>query len=86
MMPKQANSASLRLCQPRKFDSDCTAATRAQELGRMLRHNGLHLVPTPAMEAKAAGHAAPSGLRNRICQIRDLVLGRGTVWVERRRN
>jgi hypothetical protein len=85
MMPKQANSANLRLCQTRAEVPGGSQLDRERDFARTMRRQRMHLV-NDELDRKSSSnsHAAPAGLLSRLRQIVDLLLGRGHVWVERR--
>jgi hypothetical protein len=85
MMPKQANSVSLRLCQTRAEIPGGSQFDRERDFARTTRRQRMHLV-SDELDRKRRGNAAspPPGFFSRLRQAVDLLLGRGHVWVERR--
>jgi len=85
MMPKQANSANLRLCQTRAEVPGGSQLDRERDFARTMRQERMHLVHDELDRKRSSNsHAAPADLFSRLRQIVDLLLGRGHVWVERR--
>lgn len=82
-MPKQVHSAAkLRLCVERAEIPGGPAFER--EFERSLHHQRLFLVKEELHRAQDAA-PAPRDVFSRVRQALDLLLGRGQVWVERRR-
>jgi hypothetical protein len=82
MLPGQVDSAKLRLCQQRAPMPG--GAELERDLDRDLRHQGIFLVREELHRAHDA-RPAPRDLFSRMRQAIDVLRGRGTVWVERRR-
>lgn len=85
MMPKQANSVNLRLCQTRAEIPGGSQLDRERDFARTMRRQRMHLVNDElGRKSSGSGHSAPTGFLSRLRQALDLLLGRGNVWVERR--
>ena len=79
-MPKNASTASLRLCQHRASVPGGSQEERERDF---MRHEGPYLVRAELQRIRPVD-SAPDNLLNRICQAVDVLLGRGHVYVERR--
>lgn len=86
MMPKQANSVNLRLCQTRAEIPGGSQFDRERDFARTMRRQRVHLV-SDELDRKRRSNAAwaPPGFFSRLRQAIDLLLGRGHIRVERRR-
>ena len=81
MLPKAAPAIGPRLCQKR---APIPAVPRLdEEFERAMRHEGMFVVRRE-LRARVAG-PAPRDIFSRIGQAVDVLLGRESVWVERRR-
>ena len=83
MMPKPVQAAGPRLCQERRPIPAVPELDR--DFDRILRHQGLFVVQLELHRAHEA-KAAPRDIFSRIGQAIDLLRGRRSVWVERRRS
>ena len=81
MLPRQVDSAKLRVCQQRAEVAGDAELER--DLDRGMRSRGLFLVREELHRAHAA-QKAPRDVFSRLRQALDVLRGRGDVWVERR--
>ena len=81
-MSKHASSASLHLLQQR---APIAGGSREQRERDFMRQEGPFLVRSELDRIRPV-EPAPDNLLNRICQAIDVLLGRGHVYVERRRH
>lgn len=84
-MPNRMQSANLRLCETRAAIPGGSREEREREFAHSMRHQGLYLVKAE-LDRAAMVDRAPDGFFHRLQQAIDLLLGRGNVWVERRRS
>lgn len=85
MTPHQANSAELRLIQTRAEIPGGSQQDRQDDFDKTMRHQGLYLVRAE-LDRTAYVPRARQGFFHRLQQAVNLLLGRGTVWIERRRS
>lgn len=83
-MSKQVSSANLRLCQPRAPIPGGSQQERERDYAETLHREGPFLIREELSRIRPVD-PAPGNLLNRICQAIDVLLGRGNVYVERRR-
>lgn len=84
-MSKHASSASLHVCQPRAPIPGGSQQERERDYAETLQRHGPFLIRAELDRIRPTQPAA-SGLFHRICQAVDVLLGRSTVYVERRRH
>jgi hypothetical protein len=83
-MSKQLNSARLHLLQSRAEIPGGSKEERERDFERTMRHEGPSLIREELHRIRPVVDPAPNSLLNRIFQAVDILLGRGTVYVERR--
>jgi hypothetical protein len=82
-MSKHASSASLRICQPRA-PIPGTQEERERDYAETLHREGPFIIPSELSRIRPID-PVPDNLLNRICLAIDVLLGRGHVYVDRRR-
>jgi hypothetical protein len=84
-MSKHASSANLHLCQSRVPIPGGSLQERQRDYAETLHREGPVLIRAELSRMRIPD-PAPNNLLNRICQAIDVLLGRGNVYVDRRRH
>lgn len=84
-MSKHASSANLRLCQPRA-PIPGSQEERERDYAETLHREAPFLIRSELQRIRSVDTHPANNLLNRICQAIDVLLGRGNVYVERRRH
>lgn len=84
-MSKHASSASLHVCQNRAPIPGGSQQERERDYAETLQRQGPFLIRSE-LDRIHPTDPAPNNLLNRLCQAIDVLLGRSTVYVERRRH